>query len=721
MTKKNTRASAGKCNRDLSCIFEPESVAVIGASRNPSSIGYQVLHNIIKFGYKGVVYPVNPKADFIHSIKAYKSLMDIQGNVEMAVVVVPSKLVVGVMEECGKKGVKGVVMITAGFKETGEEGTKLENKVKEICEKYGMRMIGPNCMGVLNLSPNHSMNATFGPVTPQFGSVSMISQSGAMGIAILDFADDLNLGIAKFASVGNKADVKVVDLLEYFECDDETKEILLYIESLDDPLRGIEVARRISYTKPVIVVKAGRTMKGAQAASSHTGALTASDEAFSAMFRKSGMIRVRDVHELFNLALGLTLQPLPMGPRVAILTNGGGPGILATDACVSYGLEIAQLSKRTQNILRKNLAEEASIKNPIDMIASANTKNYKICSKALLEDPNVDALVAICTPPENLDPIEIAAAISEVSEGTDKPVIGVFMGRDDVQDAIMNMDGNKIPVYNFTESAAFVLSKMVSYKQWIDKPRGKYKKFKVDKKKVETIFKKVRNDGRNELVLTEAEDVFKAYGFKFPDSDLVKNEAQAVKAAEKMGYPVVIKVVSPEVLHKTDAGGVAVNLKDEKQLKAAFKKMEASVQKYLKKRKVKITKNTIWGYQVQKMSEKGREIILGSSYSPLFGNQIMVGFGGIYVEVMKDVSFNIAPVTDLEITEMIGSLHGYPILEGVRGEKPSDIPKLEESVQRFSQLIDDFPEISEVDINPLFVYPKPKPPMVVDGRIILKE
>lgn len=699
-------------------IFAPSSIAVIGASRDPKALGYQILHNLIKFQYSGTVYPVNPAAGSIHSIKAYRSVLDIPGDVDMAVIVVPKVLVPGVITDCGKKGVKGVVVISAGFKETGEEGARMEKEIADICARYGMRMIGPNCMGVINISPSVRMNATFGPLVPPYGKVGFISQSGAMGIAILDYADDLNLGISKFVSIGNKADIDVNDLLEYFESDDETQVVLLYIESLGDPLQSIRLAKRMSKKKPIIVVKAGKTAMGAQAASSHTGALMASDTAFDALFKKSGMIRVSSVADLFNLALAFSNQPLPKGNRVAILTNGGGPGILATDACVSLGLEMARLSNRTTQTLRKNLAPEASVKNPVDMIASANRATYEACSKALLADPNVDALISICTPPESMDPIEVALAVSKVSEGTTKPVLGVFMGRDDVQDAIMSQNANRIPVYNFTESAAFALSEMFKYKLWRDRKDGKCKTFHVDRKRAAAVLEKARRDGRDQLVITESQEVMGAYGFHFPRSQLVQDIGGALDAAAEMGYPVVLKVVSPHILHKTEANGVVVNIKDAQSLHDAYKAMGASVASYLKGKGIK-DRGAVWGYMVQAMAPGGKELILGSKYNPMFGPIMMVGMGGIYVEVMQDVSFGIPPISDAEAADMMSSLKGYPILRGVRGEKGCDLKAIEEYVLRLAQLVSDFPQIMELDLNPVRTYPQGKRPVALDSRIIL--
>ena len=704
----------------LQHIFEPASIAVIGASRDPKALGYQILHNLIKYQYTGTVYPVNPAAGSIHSVKAYPSVLDIPGEVEMAVIVVPKGLVPHVLEDCGKKGIKGVVVISAGFKETGEEGARMELELVEICKRYGMRMIGPNCMGVTNVSPSMRMNATFGPLVPPFGHVGFISQSGAMGIAVLDYADDLNLGMSKFVSIGNKADIAVNDLLEYFETDDETKVILLYIESLGDPLRAIHIAKRISKKKPIIVVKAGKTARGASAALSHTGALMASDTAFDALFKKSGMIRVSSVADLFNLALGFSNQPLPSGNRVAILTNGGGPGILATDACIGLGLEMATLSDKTIRTLKKNLASEASVKNPVDMIASANKRTYEICSKALLDDPNVDALISICTPPENMDPIEIALAISKVSEGTLKPVLGVFMGRDDVQDAIMSLNANRIPIYQFTESAAYALSEMYRYKLWRDQKEGGPKRFTVDKKRAEAVLSKAEKGGRTQLTLTEAQDVLEAYGFDFPKSRLVQDIGQALDAAAELGYPVVLKVVSPFILHKTEANGVMVDIQDAQALHDAYKRMSASVAAYLKKNGIKDGR-AVWGYLIQAMADSGKELIIGSKYNPLFGPIIMVGMGGIYVEVMQDVSFGIPPISDAEAKEMMTALKGYPILHGVRGEKGCDMGIIEEYILRLSQLVADLPQIRELDLNPVRTYPPGKRPIALDARIIIGE
>ncbi len=697
-------------SENLDAIFKPRSIAVVGTSRKDGTIGRQILHNLVAYGFCGPVYPVNPKAEYVNSIKCYPSVSSIPDQVDLAVIVVPKEVVLSVVEECGKKGVKGIVVISAGFKEIGEKGVKLERELVGIVKKYGMRAIGPNCMGIINTAKEFRMDATFASTQPREGQIGFLTQSGALGNIILEYADELQIGFSKFVSMGNKADVSGNDLMEDFYNDENTRIILMYLESFGNPWKFTKIARRVTKKMPVIAVKAGRTLAGARAASSHTGALAGLDVAVEALFKQCGVLRASSIEELFDYAIAFTNQPLPKGKRVAIVTNAGGPGIIATDACASLGLEISTFEDETYRVLEASLPEEASTQNPVDILGDGGPDRYEKALDAVLKDKNVDAVITIFVPPLMSKTLEVAKAISKVSTRYKKPVLGCFMGRDEVLTSIQELEKSNIPAYLFPESAAKSIAGMYEYYEFKGRREGEIRKFSVQKDKAETILANAKKQDRDYLLPGEVQGVLEAYGFKFPASELAKDEKEAASIATHIGFPVVLKIASPDIIHKSDAGGVILGLEDEKEVAQGYNKIISEVRR-------KIPHAKIEGVNVYEMVEGGKETILGMSLDANFGPLIMFGLGGIYVEVLGDVTFRIAPITDLDASEMVESVKSYPLLSGVRGEEPVDIDSIKEYIQRLSRLIEDFHEIEELDVNPLIAFEGGKGCKVVDARI----
>jgi acetyltransferase len=700
-------------NTSLDGIFRPKSIAVIGASTKKGAIGREILHNLIEGEFNGKVFPVNPKATVIHSIKCYSTILDVPDAVDLAIIVTPRDHVKSILEQCGEKGVKGVVTITAGFKETGEEGAEKELELVEVIKKYGMRMVGPNCFGVLNTAPEYSMNATFSKVQPIQGTVGIMSQSGALGEAILDYANSLNLGFSMFASVGNKADVSGNHLLAYWEDDPNTHLILLYLENFGEPRTFTKIARSITRKKPVVAVKAGRTAAGAAAISSHTGVLAGLDVGAEALFEQCGVLRVGTVDELFDVAIAFTNQPLPKGDRVAVITNAGGPGILATDAVVSVGLKMAKFEKKTEEYLRKNLLPIAAVKNPVDVIAAGGPESYRVAMDAVLSDKNVDAVIVIFVPPVVVDHRAVINAIVEMIEKHKniKPVLGCFMSEADGVAGSEELTQRKIPIYTFPESAARAMYAMAKYRKLLDRPAGKIIEYKVDRKKARGIIDKAVKGGNDHILGAEALEMLDAYGIKIARSIKVGAVKDLKEAVNKLSFPVVMKIDDPSISHKTDVGGVATDLRTQAELEDAFKTMK---KKFGKKGK-KFT-----GVIVQQMVRGGVETIIGMHDDPSFGPLMMFGLGGIYVEVMKDVSFKVHPLTDFDAEEMIKSVKSYPLLTGFRGYPAVDIAVLQETILRLSQLVADFPELKSFDVNPFIVASEADKSKAVDARFVVE-
>lgn len=694
----------------LDMFLNPKSVALVGASRDESKLGYAILNNIIQDGFTGQVYPINPKADNILGLTCYKSVLDVPGDVEMAVIVIPSKYVPATMKECGEKGVKGVIIITAGFREVGQEGVQLENQVKEIAQDYGIRIIGPNCLGAI--ATYAPINASFAPNMPEKGSIAFMSQSGALGSAILDWALAEDIGFSGFVSLGNKADVSEIDLLEAWGDDSNTNVIISYTEGLPDGKRFMDVARRVTRKKPVIAVKSGKTAAGSRAVSSHTGSLAGAEQAYDAAFKQTGVLRADSVQHLFDMSIAFAYQPLLKGPNIAIVTNAGGPGIMATDALETSGLHLATLEHKTVEYLEANLPPAANTHNPIDVLGDTFEDRYAIALEAALKDKNVDGVLFILTPQIKTRIPETAEVAGQIAAKYDKPILAVFMGQAKVQAAFPVLKKYNIPNYVFPERAVTAFRAMLDYYEWTQSPVEEPPVFDVNKEQVREIFADVRRQGRVTLGDAESRDVMTAYGIRIPRSELAATADEAVELARSIGYPVVLKIASPDILHKSDTGGVRVGISGDDNIRDEFHGLIGRAEDYMPDAE-------IWGVLVQEMVVGGKEIIIGVNRDPQFGPLLMFGLGGIYVEVLKDVTFRVAPVSESEVRDMVSEIKTYSLLEGVRGEKPSDIDGIVDMILRVAQLAQDFPEIIEMDINPLLVMPEGEGAICVDMRFVL--
>jgi acetyltransferase len=705
----------------LDSLLKPQSIAVVGASRRMGSIGREILHQLIEFEYRGMLFPVNPHADFVHSMKAYPSVSSIPDPVDLAIIVVPRDAVPAVVEDCGKKGVKGLVVITAGFSETGEEGRRMEAELAERVRRYGMRMIGPNCMGLINTDPAVHMDSTFAPTLPMSGRIAFMSQSGALGFAILNIAKQLDIGFSYFVSLGNRTDVSSNDMLLYWEDDPNTDLILMYLESFGNIKRFMRIARRISKRKPVLAVKSGRTEAGARAASSHTGALAARqglDIAADALLEQSGVIRVNTVEELFDVALGFSKNPLPRGNRLAILTNAGGPAIMATDTAVSLGLQLAALSENSRQELRRLLPSEAVVHNPVDMTGKSDRSRYDACAKILLEDESVDSLLVVFVPPMMIDAMDIVAGLEALRKKYDKPVFGVFMATDTFFQELNEKHPSHMAIYLFPESAVQALAALDRYRQWREKPIGEVRTFDVKRAAAVELLNEVRRQGRSDLTPQEAQRLLECYGIPVARSAVAKDAKELEEVALRAPYPAVLKAVAPGLVHKTEAGGVRLDIHTPEELMAAAQKMTEEVKRRLPPSSLADRQIS---FLVQEYVRGGREVIVGMTHDPKFGPLVMFGLGGIYVETFNDVVFRVPPITDLEAQEMIRQIRGYRLLEGVRGEPAVDVRGLAEILERFSQLVDDLPQLAEMDINPLMVFSEAEKFRAVDIRVRLAE
>ncbi|MDP3182890.1 MAG: acetate--CoA ligase family protein [Desulfobaccales bacterium] len=702
---------------DLQAIFAPRSVAVIGATSRLGSVGRAVFANVLQHGYAGVVFPVNPKAASIMSVKAYPSVLTIPDEVDLAIIIIPSAGVTQVMEECGQKGIKAAIVITAGFKELGAAGAEKEKEVLLAAQRRGIRLLGPNCLGIINTDPQVSLNGSFARLMPLKGNIALISQSGAVGVAALEYAQGEKIGLSKFVSVGNKADLNENDFLAYLKDDPQTEVICFYLEDLTDPARFFQLAQEVTGEtgpkKPILAIKSGRTPAGARAASSHTGALAGSDKAYDALFAQCGVLRVESLEELFDYAGAFALQPLPQGNRVAVVTNAGGLGIMTTDAAVRYGLTMAALTSATTAKLRAGLPAAANIHNPVDVLGDAGADRYETALTSVLGDSGVDGAIVISTPQLMTDLTAIAAAVSRVAAGYAKPILVCQMALEDIDKPLAILTQAGLPHYRFPEEAARALGAMARYALNLRRPGYEIKTFAgVDKDRVKSLLAGAREQGRHLLLEPEAHEVFRAYGFPVVPGKWANSEDEAVQAAAALGYPVVLKIVSPEIIHKFDVGGVRLNLASEEEVRRAFKEMLAAVH-------ASHPTAHLEGVLVQQMAPKGRETILGMSRDPHFGPLIMFGLGGTYVEIFKDVIFRVAPISELWAHRMIQELKGFQILTGYRGEPRGDLEAIADCLERLSQLVLDFPEIQELDINPLMVFEQGKGAAVLDARIFI--
>ncbi|RLG80040.1 MAG: CoA-binding protein [Thermoprotei archaeon] len=704
----------GRDSRKLEGMFKPRSVAVIGASREPHKVGHVVLKNIVEAGFKGKVYPVNPKADKILGLKAYKSVKEIPDDVDLAVIAIPAPAVPSVLEDCGRAGIKYAVVISAGFKEVGGEGIEREKKLVEAARRYGIRVVGPNCLGIMDL--HTPLNAAFAATLPKRGNISFISQSGALLAAILDWSVKRGIGFSRIVSLGNKADLSEVDFLEALEEDPNTSVILLYLESIEDGRRFVEVASRVSQRKPVVLIKGGITEAGARAAMSHTGAMMGSAAALRAALRKTGVLMVSSLSELFDMAIAFSSQPVPVGNRVGVITNAGGVGVLISDFVLKRGLKLAQLSKHAIEYLRSSMPPQAAIYNPVDVLGDARADRYRKAIEVLLGDSSVDGVIVALTPQAMTEPVETAKAIAELSRKHPyKPVIAVFMGGEKVEEAKKVLLESGIPVYDMPEGAVTALFGLCKYrelKEYVEKIMERVEIYDTDKYMALSIIEKARRDKRRVLIETEAKDLVRSYGIPVVPTKLATSEDEAVRIAENLGYPVVLKIASPDILHKTDIGGVITGVESEKEVREAFKTIIANVYRYAPNAR-------IYGVAVQKMAPKGREVIVGVSRDPIFGPLVMFGLGGVYTELFKDVSFRLAPLSLHEAREMIRDTKAYQLLRGYRGSPPADIGSVINILLRVSKLVTDIPDIVEMDINPLFVYDEGVGSLAIDVKVVV--
>lgn len=694
----------------IDSIFNPKTIAVIGASAEEKKVGNAVLRNLLN-GFEGKVYPINPTKSEILSLKCYPTVSAVPDQVDLAVVVIPAKAVAEALRDCARAGVKGVVVITAGFKEVGGEGVAREREIVEIVRSSGIKMVGPNCLGVMNT--RNKMNASFAAQLPPPGRVAFFSQSGALGVAIIDWALENNFGFSKFVSFGNKADLNETDFLEYFAKDPETDVILGYIEDVVDGMRFLNVAKEVTKVKPVILIKSGATEAGARAASSHTGALAGSDRAFTEAFRKTGIIRAQGIQELFDTAEMLLSRRLPKGKRLLIVTNAGGPGIIAADTADRLGIKLDPMSSASIDAIADKLPSNASLYNPIDVIGDATSERYRVVLEQASKDEAVEGICVILTPQAMTDVDNIADVVVSVSKVTEKPIFATFIGGQRIRNAVRKLKENHIPHFNDPSVAITAYSKLINFVEFMKRETKEHEPIVIPsekKRRVAEIIERVKEANVTEIGGEEAFEILSLYGFSFPERALARTPSEAVAVAERIGYPVVMKICSPHILHKTDVGGVKLNLLNEKAVYDAFVEITTNVKRVM-------PDAFIEGVMIYEMISGGKEVILGVSYDSTFGHMVMFGLGGIYVEILKDVSFRVVPVSKEEAFEMIGEIKGSRILDGVRGEKPCDKKDLVNSILRLSQLVEDFPLIKEVDINPYMVFQNGG--IALDARIII--
>lgn len=694
----------------LKAFFTPRSIAVIGASRRRGTVGGEIFHNLLSYGFAGVVYPVNPAAEVVQCVPAWPTVEAIPGPVDLAIVAVPAAQVVQAAQQCGRKGVRALVVISAGFAETGEEGRARQAELVRICRATGMRLIGPNCIGLVNTDPAVRLNATFAPQTPPAGRIGFSSQSGALGLAIIEYANSLGLGISTFVSVGNKADISGNDLLSYWEADPDTDVILLYLESFGNPRKFSRIARRVGRVKPIAVVKSGRSPAGARASSSHTGALiAASDITVDALFRQAGVIRTDTLEELFDVASLLAHQPPPKGRRVGIITNAGGPAILCADACEAEGLEIPLLGEEAQARLRAVLPREASVTNPVDMIASATAEHYREAIRIVAGDPNVDALVVIFIQPLTTRAEEVARMIvdgmRELHERK-KPVLTVFMSARGVPEALKTADV-RVPSYAFPEAAAIALARAARYGEWRERPWAPPSRLEgLRRDEAAAIVAAALHRGGGWLTPEEVEALLSCYGLPVVAQRVVRSPEQAGLAAQELGGAVALKAIAPGIVHKTEVGGVRLHLRGGEAVRIGAEEMGA----LLRSKGFSPT-----GFLVQQMVPEGVEMIVGVVHDPQFGPVVACGAGGVLVELLRDVSVRLAPLTREDASEMIRDLKTYRLLTGFRGAPACDTGALEDALLRVSELAEDLPQIAELDCNPTRVHQKGA--AVLDARI----
>ena len=699
---------------ELNAFFKPESVAIIGASTNPAKLGYAVVKNLLEGGYaqKGKIYPINPNAPEILGFKAFPSVLDVPGSIDLAVVVIPYAQVPDALRLCGQKGIPASIVISAGFREAGKEGLERELELIQIAHEYKFRLIGPNCLGVIDsFTP---LNASFAAGTPPSGPMAFMSQSGALGTAVLDIALAGRLGLSKFVSLGNKADISEIDLLQAWEQDENSRVILIYSEGMPNGQEFIRVARQVTRKKPVVAIKSGVTQSGSRAVSSHTGSLAGSEQAYEAAFRQAGILRADSMESLFDMSLALGYQPSLTGDRIAIITNAGGPGILATDALERSGLALARFELETIHALEQYLPDAASAANPVDVLGDARADRYQFALEKVANDPNVDGILVLLTPQAMTEIDATAQEITKLAGTIKKPILACFMGEARIQKAIDILIENDIPNYSFPERAANAFRALSEYRTIKIRQEPEYTQFDVDQQSVQKVFDLVRSEHRLTIGDAESRSILKAYGLRIPQSEIAETPDQAAQIAARIGFPVVLKIASPDILHKTDIGGVKVGLQNASDVRDAFELMVYRAQRY-------VPDARIWGCLVQEMAPQGGlEVLVGMNRDPQFGPLVTFGLGGIYVEILKDVTFRVAPFSRQDAEDMLAEIRAHALLDGVRGQPPVDKAAIVDTLLRICQLVQDFPDIIEMDINPLMVYPQNEGAMALDMRLVLK-
>ncbi len=693
--------------------FNPSSVAIVGASRTKGKVGYEILKSMLKGGYKGSIFPVNPNTETIEGLKCYPDLASIGQAPELVIISVPAKAVPAVMQQCAKVATKAVIIITSGFKEVGQEGKELEQRVIQIAKQGRIRVIGPNCLGVI--VPANKLNASFGGELPAKGAIGYLSQSGALLAAILDMANTNGIGFSKLVSIGNKADINELDVIKALADDDETRVIAGYLESIVDGNAFVNQAEQISQLKPILLMKSGGTSAGAKAASSHTGSLAGSDIAYECVFERAGIIRCNSIRQQFDYAQAFANQPLPIGSKVAVITNAGGAGIMAADAVEQQGLSFAKLSDETMKKLAAKLPAIANLSNPIDILGDALADRYEFVLDTVLDDIEVDIVLVLLTPQVMTEPAATAEAIVKItSRKPAKPVLACFLGASKIAEAAKILRKGKIPLYDDTEETVSTIKVMTEYLRWRTQPKRVVKLFAVNRRKVENVIERYLRRKIREISEEDSKEILEAYGFVTPKGSIATTAEQAANIAQQLGFPVVLKIWSPDILHKSDVGGVKLGLKSDTEVMDAFDLMMYRIPKQM-------PDANILGVLVQEMCGSGKEVILGMHRDPHFGPLMMFGMGGTMVEVLKDVAFYLAPLTAEEAKQMLINTRTYKMLKGVRGEEGVDIDAVAEGLQRLSQLVTEFPQIQEMDINPYVVGPAGTTPIAVDARISVEQ
>ena len=693
----------------LKPFFDPRGVAVIGASSSPTKLSYGILRNMTLYGFKGQVAPVNPRASQILGLKCYADIADVPDPLDLAVIVLPAPAIPPVLEACGRRGLGAVTIISGGFKEVGSEGAHLEKDILEIADRYQMRLIGPNCVGTLDMYSG--LNTTFIQGEPEKGGIGFVSQSGAVGGGVVDLLRNKQIGFSNFSSLGNEADVSETDVIEYLAAEQHTRVIAAYVEQIRDGQRFVATARQVTPRKPIVLLKAGRTQAGARAVSSHTGSLAGSHAAYQAAFAQSGVIEVDNVASLFEVAQALDTQPLPKGKRVAILTNAGGPAALASDSLANHGLQIADLSEQTRQLLRERLNPAAQVGNPVDTLGGAEPDEYRLALQAVLADPNVDAAIPILVPQALVDPAAVARSLCEAAQGSFKPVLACFMGDWSVGPAREVLHKNGVPMYVYPEAPGLVLGAMLRHAAWQSRPAEPTPALDgLDRASAQELIR--AESGRGSLGEALTRPLLAAYGMPVVAGAAAHSPEEAAAVAGRIGLPVAMKIVSADILHKSDVGGIRLNLASEEEVSLAYRELMESVA-------ARQPQAHLEGALIEAMAPKGQEVIVGMRRDANFGPLMMFGLGGVYVELFGDVAFRVAPLSRKDALEMIRQTRAGRLLTGFRGMPEADLDSVVDTILRLAQVALDFPEIEEIEINPLLVLPKGQGVLALDGRVIL--